>query len=70
MFRIIVTHTNGTEQALEFDKDQVMVGRHKKCDIILDFPDIDGRHAVFLLHDAELVVVDAASETGSCFVHG
>jgi pSer/pThr/pTyr-binding forkhead associated (FHA) protein len=43
--RLVVTWGPLRGQVVELDRDEVVIGRHRGCDVILDSPHVSGRHA-------------------------
>jgi adenylate cyclase len=46
------------------DKTELVVGRHKSCDIILNFPNVSSKHCKFVLSDGYWYILDLQSTNG------
>jgi hypothetical protein len=47
------------------ENDRVLVGRHPRCDIVLDDPDVSRRHAELMFRDGVWVIRDLGSTNGT-----
>ncbi|MDR3182633.1 MAG: FHA domain-containing protein [Planctomycetaceae bacterium] len=45
-------------------KTEVTVGRHKKCDVILNYPNVSGKHCKLVLNEGYWYIVDLQSTNG------
>ena len=68
MLTLNVTEKGGTPKRIEFDKDEVTVGRVPGNDIVLPKGNVSKRHARIVLKDGKFIIVDLKS-TILQFVH-
>ncbi|MDR3232114.1 MAG: FHA domain-containing protein [Planctomycetaceae bacterium] len=45
-------------------KTEVTVGRHKQCDVVLNYPNVSGKHCKLVLSDGYWYIVDLQSTNG------
>src|SRR5690348_6244506 len=65
MFKLIVTEKGGTPKRLEFDKDEVTIGRVPGNDVILPKGNVSKRHSRVVRQDGRFFVVDLKSTNGT-----
>ncbi len=69
MFAVVITEKGGAQRRLEFDKNEVTIGRVQGNDIILPKGNVSKRHSRIVLKDARFIVVDLKSTNGT-YVNG
>ncbi len=66
---IVVTDKSGAKRLLEFDKNEVTIGRLENNDIVLPKNNVSKRHSQFALKEGRAVVSDLKSTNGT-YVNG
>ena len=63
----LVWEEDGLEQSVELgpNRPEVMVGRHKECDIRVSRPSVSRRHALFSWNNGNVIVTDQESTAGT-----
>ena len=63
----LVWEEDGLEQSVELgpDRAEVMVGRHKDCDIRVSRPSVSRRHCLFSWNNGNVIVTDQESTAGT-----
>lgn len=69
MFTVIITEKGGAQRRMEFDKNEVTIGRVQGNDIILPKGNVSKRHSRIVLKDNRFIVVDLKSTNGT-YVNG
>ncbi|HJL17476.1 MAG TPA: FHA domain-containing protein, partial [Sandaracinaceae bacterium LLY-WYZ-13_1] len=69
MFAVVITEKGGAQRRLEFDKNEVTIGRVQGNDIILPKGNVSKRHSRIVLKDNRFIVVDLKSTNGT-YVNG
>lgn len=69
MFSVVITEKGGAQRRMEFDKNEVTIGRVQGNDIILPKGNVSKRHSRIVLKDARFIVVDLKSTNGT-YVNG
>ncbi len=69
MFTMIITEKGGAQRRMEFDKNEVTIGRVQGNDIILPKGNVSKRHSRIVLKDSRFIVVDLKSTNGT-YVNG
>jgi len=69
MLSIHISEKNGEPRRLDFDKDEVTVGRGDDNDIVLPRTNVSKKHTRLVRRDGRLIVVDLKSTNGT-FVNG
>jgi pilus assembly protein CpaF len=69
MFTVIVTEKGGEQRAMEFDKNEVTIGRVQGNDIILPKGNVSKRHSRIVLKEDKFIIVDLKSTNGT-YVNG
>jgi pilus assembly protein CpaF len=69
MFAVIITEKGGAQRRVEFDKNEITVGRVQGNDIILPKGNVSKRHSRIVLKDDRFIVVDLKSTNGT-YVNG
>jgi len=69
MLTLSIRDKNGEERVLEFDKEEVTIGRTQGSDIVLPRNNISKRHARLVDKDDKVVIVDLRSTNGT-YVNG
>ncbi|MGF1467686.1 MAG: ATPase, T2SS/T4P/T4SS family [Sandaracinaceae bacterium] len=69
MFAVLITEKGGAQRRLEFDKNEVTIGRVQGNDIILPKGNVSKRHSRIVLKDNRFIVVDLKSTNGT-YVNG
>src|SRR5881275_2720396 len=65
MFSLVVTEKGGTPKRLEFDKDEVTIGRVPGNDVVLPKGNVSKRHSRVVRQDGRFFVVDLKSTNGT-----
>ena len=65
MFAIIVTEKGGEQRRLEFDKNEVTIGRVQGNDIILPKGNVSKKHSRVVFKDGKFIIVDLKSTNGT-----
>ncbi len=65
VFTLVVTEKGGTPRRLEFDKDEVTIGRVPGNDVILPKGNVSKRHSRIVRQDGRFFVVDLKSTNGT-----
>lgn len=60
-------NTDGSEGALDFDKDAIVLGQGDGVDLDLPDESVSPEHAQILLHEGQWIVLDVGSATGTLF---
>ncbi len=69
MFAVVITEKGGAQRRMEFDKNEVTIGRVQGNDIILPKGNVSKRHSRIVLKDNRFIVVDLKSTNGT-YVNG
>ncbi|MDQ3038016.1 MAG: FHA domain-containing protein, partial [Myxococcota bacterium] len=69
MFSVVITEKGGAQRRLDFDKNEVTIGRVQGNDIILPKGNVSKRHSRIVLKDNRFIVVDLKSTNGT-YVNG
>jgi pilus assembly protein CpaF len=69
MFKVVITEKGGAQRTLDFDKNEVTIGRVQGNDIILPKGNVSKRHSRIVLKDNRFIVVDLKSTNGT-YVNG
>ena len=69
MFSVQIREKGGDSQSLDFDRDEVSIGRIQGNDIMLPKGNISKRHARIMVKDGKFVIVDLRSTNGT-YVNG
>jgi len=69
MFAVVITEKSGGQRRMEFDKNEVTIGRVQGNDIILPKGNVSKRHSRIVLKDNRFIVVDLKSTNGT-YVNG
>ncbi len=69
MFAVVITEKGGAQRRMEFDKNEVTIGRVQGNDIILPKGNVSKRHSRIVLKDSRFIVVDLKSTNGT-YVNG
>ncbi len=69
MFAVVITEKGGAQRRLDFDKNEVTIGRVQGNDIILPKGNVSKRHSRIVLKDNRFIVVDLKSTNGT-YVNG
>jgi pilus assembly protein CpaF len=69
MFSVIVTEKGGEQKHLDFDKNEVTIGRVQGNDIILPKGNVSKRHSRIVLKEDKFIIVDLKSTNGT-YVNG
>jgi pilus assembly protein CpaF len=69
MFFITLAERNGSSQQLEFDKNEVTIGRLNGNDIVLAKGNVSKYHSRIVLKDGKFIIVDMKSTNGT-YVNG
>src|SRR6478752_20471 len=65
MFTLIVTEKGGSPKRMDFDKDEVTIGRVPGNDVILPKGNVSKRHSRVVRQDGRFFVVDLKSTNGT-----
>jgi pilus assembly protein CpaF len=65
MLSVLLTEKGGTTRRLDFEKDEITIGRTDENDICLPKGNISKKHARIVLKDAKMIVVDLKSTNGT-----
>ena len=69
MFSVIITEKGGSQRRVEFDQNEVTIGRVTGNDIVLPKGNVSKRHSRIVFKDSRFVVVDLKSTNGT-YVNG
>jgi pilus assembly protein CpaF len=69
MFAVVITEKGGAQRRVEFDKNEITIGRVQGNDIILPKGNVSKRHTRIVLKDDRFIVVDLKSTNGT-YVNG
>lgn len=69
MFSILIAEKDGDSRRLDFDKDEITIGRIDENDVVLPRGNISKRHTRLVRKDGRIVVADLQSTNGT-FVNG
>lgn len=69
MFSVIITEKGGTQRRVEFDQNEVTIGRVTGNDVVLPKGNVSKRHSRIVFKDGRFVVVDLKSTNGT-YVNG
>ena len=69
MFTVVITEKGGAQRRMDFDKNEVTIGRVQGNDIILPKGNVSKRHSRIVLKDNRFIVVDLKSTNGT-YVNG
>src|SRR5438477_4465710 len=69
MFAITISEKGGETRRLEFDKQEITIGRVQGNDIILPKGNVSKRHSRIVLKDGKFIIVDLKSTNGT-YVNG
>ncbi|MBS2031560.1 MAG: Flp pilus assembly complex ATPase component TadA [Deltaproteobacteria bacterium] len=65
MFAVSITEKTGSNRVMEFDKNEVTIGRIPGNDIVLAKGNVSKNHGKIVLKDAKFVLVDLGSTNGT-----
>ncbi len=69
MFTVVISEKGGPQQRLEFDQNEVSIGRIQGNDVMLPKGNVSKRHARIIVKDAKYIIVDLNSTNGT-YVNG
>lgn len=69
MLEVVITEKGGSQRRVEFDKNEITIGRVQGNDIILPKGNVSKRHSRIVLKDDRFIVVDLKSTNGT-YVNG
>ena len=69
MFKIVVQEKDGGNETLEFEREEISVGRIQGNDVVLPKGNVSKRHCRIVQRDNGFVVVDLRSTNGT-YVNG
>ncbi len=69
MFTIVITDKGGAQRRMDFESNEVTIGRVQGNDIVLPKGNVSKRHARVVLKDGRFIVVDIKSTNGT-YVNG
>ncbi len=69
MYAVVVTEKGGEQRRLEFDKNEVTIGRVQGNDVILPKGNVSKRHSRIVVKDGKFIIVDLKSTNGT-YVNG
>ncbi len=69
MFTVVVQEKNGKTQRLQFNKNEITVGRVQGNDIVLPKGNVSKRHSKIVFKEGKFIVVDLKSTNGT-YVNG
>src|SRR5437764_373866 len=69
MFTVVITEKGGAQKRMEFDKQEVTIGRVQGNDIILPKGNVSKRHSRIVIKDGKFIIVDLKSTNGT-YVNG
>ncbi|MDY0004396.1 MAG: ATPase, T2SS/T4P/T4SS family, partial [Polyangia bacterium] len=69
MFAVVITEKGGEQRRLEFDKNEVTIGRVQGNDVVLPKGNVSKRHSRIVVKDGKFIVVDLKSTNGT-YVNG
>ena len=69
MFAVVITEKGGAQRRMDFDKNEVTIGRVQGNDIVLPKGNVSKRHSRIVLKDGRFIVVDLKSTNGT-YVNG
>jgi pSer/pThr/pTyr-binding forkhead associated (FHA) protein len=64
LYKLMIQSPEGKRSDFYFEQSQVLVGKSKNCDLVLDHHSVSYYHAIFLVDSESLTVVDVNSENG------
>ena len=65
MFTVVISEKGGAQRRMDFDKNEVTIGRVQGNDIILPKGNVSKRHSRIVLKDGRFIVVDLKSTNGT-----
>ena len=65
MFKVNIREKGGQEKELQFEKEEVSIGRVQGNDIILPRGNVSKRHARIVYKDSKFIIVDLRSTNGT-----
>src|SRR5256714_14745128 len=68
-FSVILTEKGGATQRLDFDSEEITIGRVDENDICLPKGNISKKHTKIVVKDGKIIVLDLKSTNGT-FVNG
>ncbi len=69
MYAVVVTEKGGEQRRLEFEKNEVTIGRVQGNDVILPKGNVSKRHSRIVVKDGKFIIVDLKSTNGT-YVNG
>lgn len=69
IFYIVITLLDGSEHRLDFDQDEVSVGRREDNDLVLPDANVSGLHCRIVRTDGKYILVDLNSTNGT-YING
>lgn len=67
--QIEVVHGEGSKELFQINKEKVLLGRSKKCDVQLHYPGISREHLLIEVRDGLIFLTDKGSTNG-VFIDG
>ncbi|RME77236.1 MAG: FHA domain-containing protein, partial [Planctomycetota bacterium] len=64
MFRMIIKDSTGTIKKFKINKDQILIGRDKSCDIAIPEKAVSTKHALLRKVDKKVIIEDVGSRNG------
>ena len=69
VFQITINEKGGQQRSLEFDKNEVLIGRVQGNDVVLPKGNISKRHSRIVVKDGKFIIIDMQSTNGT-YVNG
>lgn len=69
MFQITINEKGGQAKSLDFDKNEITIGRVQGNDVVLPKGNISKRHSRIVLKDGKFIIIDMQSTNGT-YVNG
>src|SRR5688500_18580947 len=69
MFQITINEKGGQAKSLDFDKNEITIGRVQGNDVVLPNGNISKRHSRIVLKDGKFIIIDMQSTNGT-YVNG
>ncbi|MFH2008405.1 MAG: FHA domain-containing protein, partial [bacterium] len=69
MYAVVITEKGGEQRRLDFDKNEVTIGRVQGNDVILPKGNVSKRHSRIVVKDGKFIIVDLKSTNGT-YVNG
>ncbi|RME04730.1 MAG: FHA domain-containing protein, partial [Planctomycetota bacterium] len=69
MFRLTIRDSNNTAKRFKVNKSEILIGRHKSCDIAIPEKSVSSQHAKIFVQEGEMILEDLNSANG-VFVNG